>query len=75
MKRVSTFDRRYRCYVWPLDTEAFYDAKSSAQAKFKCWKAARDAGYKIGFGDIKVRLAFVAEESMIYFARKGKEQL
>ncbi len=68
-----TFERRYRCYVPSMDVETFYDAKSAAAARYLCWKAAREAGYRLNFGDIRVRLAYVAEEAMNYFTGRRHE--
>lgn len=64
------FDNRYRCYVPSMDVEAFYDAKTAAAARYRCLKAAREAGYRLNFSDIRVRLAYAAEEAMNYFARE-----
>jgi len=55
-------ERQYRCYVPSMDIAAYYEAKSAAAARYRCRKAAREAGYKLEFSDIRVRLALPAEE-------------
>jgi hypothetical protein len=68
---MSERERQYRCYVPSMDVVAFYDAKSAAAARYRCRKAAREAGYRLEFADIRVRLAMVSEEVMEQQTRRN----
>ena len=58
----ASHERQYRCEVHGLGV-AYYDAATASKARYRCFLALRDAGYrKLSFRDIRVRLARVSEE-------------
>jgi len=45
------------CRAWIPCVTSIIRAKSAARAKYKTWFSARDVGYKVQFGDFRVRRA------------------
>ena len=51
-------ERDWKCWVRGLEEAGWvgFTAKSRGAARYKCWRAANDAGFDVRFGDIRVLL-------------------
>ena len=49
-------ERDWKCWVRGLEEAGWvgFTAKSRGAARYKCWRAANDAGFDVRFGDIRV---------------------
>jgi hypothetical protein len=45
------------CLAWEPPSVAVIRTTSAARAKFRVWNGCRDVGYRVGFGDFRVKRA------------------